>query len=141
MNPILASACFLSVPDRRNFWHEIPSRKLSPSAAVTRGGIIKLTNPFATRAPDNFFSLSRVKVWGSRRSKIRGGSRDRERRIKRGFKVMIPGIKRPGMDYHRPAWYIYIFKSSSGRRGKNTILSDRDSWKEVRSCWEQIFEE
>lgn len=134
MNPILASACFLSVPDRRNFWHEIPSRKLSPSAAVTRGGIIKLTNPFATRAPDNFFSLSRVKVWGSRRSKIRGGSRDRERRIKRGFKVMIPGIKRPGMDYHRPAWYIYIFKSSSGRRGKNTILSDRDSWKEVRSC-------
>lgn len=22
---------------------------------------------------------------------------------------MIPGIKRPGMDYHRPAWYIYIY--------------------------------
>lgn len=30
---------------------------------------------------------------------------------------MIPGIKRPGMDYHQPAW-----KSSSGRRGKNRVV-------------------
>lgn len=32
---------------------------------------------------------------------------------------MIPGIKRPGMDYHQPAWK---YKSSSGRRGKNRVV-------------------
>lgn len=140
MNPILASACFLSVPDRRNFWHEIPSRKLSPSAAVTRGRIIKLTNPFATRAPDNFFSLSRVKVWGSRRSKIRGGGRDREQSDELREVSKLWFLVSSVLEWITTRQLgIYIFKSSSGR--KNTILSGGDSWKEVRSCWDQVFEE
>lgn len=73
------------------------SGKLSPSA-VTSSRIIKLTNPLATRRTISF--IESEKVWTlsnpfeNKRKNRWEDDTGYGQRIKRGFKVMIPGLKR-----------------------------------------------